>query len=336
MGSPALKRSVPRLSLLFILALAAALLVALAGPARATATEPVFDSTYNTQLGNIVRITLSTGSDDYQALELESKRAKAGDIAARRIMGQLGRLRSEIEAAPPLRFLTLVHDSSGHASIGQQFDRASDSKWTNYSESFGPKSTSTYTTVVYEGRSATQALCTNSSSVDPGVPFHRVKANGICEVESEDDWNAPPSVDELQEILGTGAGIHEEYGGCAYFPFPYVVEASPCLATWIPSHDLWEMMETGNTQPLGSQTVDQVVPLSYYNTWSWSSAPPSQTDALTASRALLDDADYKLLRQWLNHRLDPEHYPEPISPRQTLGAGCDSNLAPIECGQARS
>jgi hypothetical protein len=189
---------------------------------------------------------------------------------------------------------------------------------------------------MYEGRRDTDALCNNSSGHDPGVPFHRVRAvAGACEVESGANWNDTGASEELRSTLSSSPGIHEVYGGCYHTPLPYVVEPSPCVATWVPTHDFWEMIEVGNTQPYGSQTVDQSVPTVPWNTWDWTNAPPSQSDALTAGRALLDDADYRQLRQWLNHRLDPEHYPAPVDVRLTLGAVCDSNLAPTECEQAR-
>lgn len=333
--SPACDRrtSVQRLIALAVLTLICLVAMA-AGADKASATEPVFDTTYDTRLGNIVRGTLSASSADYLALEEEARKSEAGDRTASRVLGMLQRLRADTGNAVPLRKFSIPADGSVRVYW-----------YTNGGDYWQKLRTGTGGPGWYwGGMAAGSYVCSLSNPAPtPGYDFHQLYISGAgCYMEALPNYNDDDTIRGRRTAFASGAGgVGIEFdGGCQHAIAAFNYAPSPCVAAIFPDRLFWVNLDgITNQQVYTTQTYDVFVGYQWWDTsWNPFNAPTSQSTALTDTRALIDDADNALLRAWLNHRFDPANYTAPLPEHRTLGAaGCTpggNNLDANVCEQA--
>lgn len=296
------------------LLLLVALLVGMAGAARAQATEPVFDTAYDTRLGNILRGTLSTSSADYAALEAEAVKSKAGDRTASRVLAQLQRVRAEIGNAAPLRRISLV----GFGARTYAFYNSANT----YVQALG-NARGTGSSWYWSGHIAGSHICALSTTLAPGEDFHDLRGPYGCFMEAETNYNDTPQIVAARgTYLGGAGGYGITFdGGCTHLVAAWTYAYSDCAAAWYPDHLFWDRFHpVSNMQPYTNQSYDVMVGYWWWEPiWNPSAAPTDQATSLTDGRAKIDDADNGILRAWLNHLFDPANYRAPLPVGQTMG-----------------
>lgn len=302
------------------------------GAARASATEPVFDTTYDTRLGNILRGTMSTSSGDYLALQDLGAQSLAGDLTASHVLGQLQRVRADIGDAVPLRKISLPGGPTRYYF------------WTNSGEYWQkiqyPKLGGGWSLT---GNIAGSHPCAVSESDPIGVDFHLLNApSGLgCFIEADQNYNDDDATIYRRATFGSfPAGQTVSWANyCQYASAPWTYHPSLCVAHIVTDHELWgDMAPLSNMQVYASQTYDQSIGYTWWDTsWNPFNAPTTQSTSLSDGRAEIDDADNATLRQWLNHLFDAADYGAPLPVQQTMGncAQTPNNLASDPCEQAR-
>jgi hypothetical protein len=314
-----------------VVAVVIALVAALTGAAQASATEPVFDSTYDARLGDILRATMTSSSGDYLALQALGDRANSGDLMATRILAQLERTRTEIGNAVPLRKVSLPMD--GRQTYA--FYTSANTYWQELGNDWN------LTGWYLGGHIGTDHHCAVPGGDIPGEDFHELRSTTYgCYMEDHANYNDTTPIVDARSIFqnGLNANTKKFDAGCQYTSAPWVYHYSDCVGAYVTDHALWMRLQpVSNLEIYTSQTYAVWIPYQWWDpSWDPWSAPTSQSTSLTDGRAKIDDADNRELRAWLNHLLDPTHYREPLPIRQTFGncSGADAGqLDDTNCQQ---